>query len=178
MELKKTLLEGCFEVKPITFLDQRGTFTKTFHKKEFKRLGLNSDWTEDYYTYSKKDVIRGMHLQLPPSDHFKLVHCLYGEVLDVLLDLRSSSPSFGKTHSLKLSSKKKNGIYISKGIAHGFLSLTEKSLLTYKVSSAHSPKHDTGVSWNSFGFEWPVKSPIISERDKTLEELKNFNSPF
>ena len=111
MELKKTLLEGCFEIKPITFLDQRGTFTKTFHKKEFERLGLNSDWKEDYYTYSKKSVIRGMHLQLPPTDHFKLVHCLYGEVLDVLLDLRSSSPSFGKTHSLKLSSKKKNGIY-------------------------------------------------------------------
>ena len=178
MELKKTLLEGCFEIKPITFLDQRGTFTKTFHKKEFERLGLNSDWKEDYYTYSKKHVIRGMHIQLPPSDHFKLVHCLYGEVLDVLLDLRSSSPSFGKTHSLKLSSKKKNGIYICKGIAHGFLSLTEKSLLTYKVSSAHSPKHDTGVSWNSFGFEWPVKNPIISDRDIALEELKNFNSPF
>ena len=178
MELKKTLLEGCFEIKPITFLDQRGTFTKIFHKKEFKRLGLNSDWKEDYYTYSKKDVIRGMHLQLPPSDHFKLVHCLYGEVLDVLLDLRSSSLSFGKTHSLKLSSKKKNGIYISKGIAHGFLSLTEKSLLTYKVSSAHSPKHDSGVSWHSFGFEWPVKNPVISDRDKTLQELKNFNSPF
>ena len=178
MELKKTLLEGCFEIKPITFLDQRGTFTKTFHKKDFKRLGLNSDWTEDYYTYSKKSVIRGMHIQLPSSDHFKLVHCLYGEVLDVLLDLRPSSPSFGKTHSLKLSSKKKNGIYISKGIAHGFLSLTEKSLLTYKVSSAHSPKHDTGVSWNSFGFEWPVKNPIISDRDKNLEELKDFNSPF
>ena len=178
MELKKTLLEGCFEIKPKTFLDQRGTFTKTFHKKEFKRLGLNSDWKEDYYTYSKKYVIRGMHLQLPPSDHFKLVHCLYGEVLDVLLDLRSASPSFGKTHSLKLSSKKKNGIYISKGIAHGFLSLTEKSLLTYKVSSEHSIKHDTGVFWNSFGFEWPVKNPIISDRDKTFEELKNFNSPF
>ena len=178
MELKKTLLEGCFEIKPITFLDQRGTFTKIFHKKEFKRLGLNSEWKEDYYTYSKKDVIRGMHLQLPPSDHFKLVHCLYGEVLDVLLDLRSSSPSFGKIHSLKLSSKKKNGIYICKGIAHGFLSLTEKSLLTYKVSSAHSPKHDAGVTWNSFGFEWPVKNPIISDRDKTLQELKNFNSPF
>jgi len=178
MELKKTLLEGCFEIKPITFLDQRGTFTKTFHKKEFKRLGLNSDWKEDYYTYSKKDVIRGMHLQLPPSDHFKLVHCLHGEVLDVLLDLRSSSPSFGKTYSLKLSSKKKNSIYISKGIAHGFLSLTEKSLLTYKVSSAHSPEHDTGVCWNSFGYEWPVKNPIISDRDKTLQELKNFNSPF
>jgi len=178
MELKKTLLEGCFEIKPITFLDQRGTFTKTFHKKEFERLGLNSDWKEDYYTYSKKHVIRGMHIQLPPSDHFKLVHCLHGEVLDVLLDLRSSSPSFGKTHSLKLSSKKKNGIYICKGIAHGFLSLTEKSLLTYKVSSAHSPKHDTGVSWNSFGFEWPVKNPIISDRDIALEDLKNFNSPF
>ena len=101
MELKKTLLEGCFEIKPITFLDQRGTFTKIFHKKEFKRLGLNSEWKEDYYTYSKKDVIRGMHIQLPPSDHFKLVHCLYGEVLDVLLDLRPSSPSFGKAHSLK-----------------------------------------------------------------------------
>jgi len=178
MELKKTLLEGCFEIKPITSIDQRGTFTKTFHRKEFERLGLNSNWKEDYYTYSKKHVIRGMHLQLPPSDHFKLVHCLYGEVLDVLLDLRSSSPSFGKTHSLKLSSKEKNGVYICKGIAHGFLSLTEKSLLTYKVSSAHSPTHDSGVSWNSFGFDWPVKNPIISDRDRTLQELKNFNSPF
>ena len=178
MELKKTLLEGCFEIKPITFLDQRGTFTKTFQKKEFKRLGLNSDWEEDYYSYSKKDVIRGMHLQLPPYDNYRLVYCLHGEVLDVSLDLRSSLPSFGKTHIFKLSSKKKNGLYIPKGIAHGFLSLTDNSLISYKTSAIHSPEHDTGVAWNSFGFEWPVKSPIITERDKTLEELKNFNSPF
>ena len=178
MELKPTPLEGCFELKPLTQIDNRGSFTKTFHINDFEDLTLNTSWVEEYFTFSKKNVLRGMPLQLPPSDHFKMVYCLEGEVLDVVLDLRSSSSTYGKSHSLNLSSQNKIGLYIPPGIAHGFLSLTQNSLLTYKVSSVYSPEHDSGVAWNSFEFNWPIKEPTISDRDQKLEELQNFNTPF
>ena len=178
MELKPTPLDGCFELRPLTHQDKRGSFTKIFHTNDFKDMKLNTNWVEEYFTLSKKNVLRGMHLQLPPSDHFKMVYCLEGEVLDVVLDLRSSSATYGKSYSLNLSSENKIGLYIPKGVAHGFLSLTRNSLLTYKVSSVYSQEHDSGISWKSFGFNWPIDDPIISLRDQKLEKLENFHTPF
>ena len=111
MELKPTPLDGCFELRPLTHQDKRGSFTKIFHTNDFKDMKLNTNWVEEYFTLSKKNVLRGLHLQLPPSDHFKMVYCLEGEVLDVVLDLRSSSATYGKSYSLNLSSENKIGLY-------------------------------------------------------------------
>ena len=178
MKLKETSLKGCYEIIPFTTSDRRGTFTKLFNKDIFEGNGLHGNWKEEYFTISRKNVIRGMHFQVPTFEHYKIVYCLHGEVHDVILDLRESSPTYGKTYSLNLSSENKKGIYISKGIAHGFLSLTEKSLLTYKVSSLYSKEHDSGILWNSFGYEWPIKYPITSDRDQNLMTLDDFKTPF
>lgn len=178
MKVIPTKIHGCFEIFPIINKDTRGFFVKTFHTPSFKKLGLNTLFKEEYYSISKKNVIRGMHFQLPPHDHIKLVYCISGKVMDVVVDLRLGSPSYGKHLSIDLSFKKKNMVYIPKGIAHGFCSLSKSSILIYKTSTVHFPKNDTGIRWNSANISWPNKNLIISDRDKSFPTLKEFKSPF
>lgn len=178
MELIETGIEGCHEIVYKSFHDQRGSFTKTFHQPAFEALGLRTDWREEYYSVSERNVLRGMHFQTPPCDHAKMVYCLQGEVLDVVVDLRLGSPTYGRCASLVLSRQKGNGIYIPSGMAHGFLSLSERSVMHYKVTSVHSAEHDAGILWNSFGFEWPVDTPILSSRDEQHPRLADFDSSF
>lgn len=176
--VKETRLLGCVEVQPRVFEDERGRFVKVFHEDEFRKLGLETDFKEEYHSHSKRCVIRGMHFQTPPSDHVKLVYCVHGEVLDVVLDLRKGSPTYGQAESIRLSAEHGNYLYIPKGIAHGFCAISDVSTLVYKVSTVHDPLNDTGVLWNSFGFNWPTPEPIISARDSSFESLSAFNSPF
>lgn len=178
MDLIETTLNGCYEVQYRVFKDARGSFVKTYHYPQFKSCGLRTDWKEDYYSLSAKHALRGMHFQIPPADHAKLVHCISGEVLDVALDLRYGSPTFGQCQSFILSSKKGNSLYFPSGLAHGFLSLTDHSVMYYKVTSVHSSAHDAGVLWNSFGFKWPVENPILSVRDSQHPRFDNFKTPF
>ena len=178
MEKQDTGFAGCFELQGNVFKDGRGTFLKTYHDETFERMGLRTDWKEEYYSISSKDVVRGMHFQTPPAAHAKLVYCLHGEVLDVVVDLRVDSPTYLKSRSFRLSPEQGNAIYIPVGMAHGFLSLTEGSVMQYKVTSVYSSQHDAGLSWDSIDFEWPVESPIVSERDTQHVALSRFNSPF
>lgn len=178
MKLVETAIPGCFEVLCNSFQDKRGRFTKTFHQPAFEAFGLRTDWKEEYYSVSARGVLRGMHFQTPPCDHAKLVYCLQGEVLDVVVDLRLGSPSFGQCVSFRLSPQQANSIYIPSGLAHGFLSLSEDSVMQYKVTSVHSSEHDAGVLWSSLDFEWPEESPILSDRDKQHTRLDDFSSPF
>lgn len=157
--------------------DLRGAFVKTFSKSMMDKLEYEFDLNEEYYTTSKKDVIRGMHFQLPPFDHQKIVYCLAGEVLDVLLDLRPG-PTYGKFCSVKLSSDVPELLVIPTGIAHGFRSLVDGSVLVYKTSSEYAPDYDSGILWNSFNFEWGLDSPILSSRDKTHPSFGSFETPF
>ena len=120
MEIVPTEIPGCYEVQPKVFKDKRGAFVKTFHAGDFHSYGLCADWTEQYYSRSKRGVLRGLHFQLPPHDHAKLVYCVAGSVLDVAFDLRIGSPTYGKAVMLELSAKKGNMIYLPKGLAHGF----------------------------------------------------------
>lgn len=178
MEKQETGFAGCFEIQGDVFKDIRGVFLKTYQEQLFIDLGLRKDWREEYYSISRKNVIRGMHFQMPPEDHAKLVYCLHGEVLDVVLDLRVDSPTYLKSRSFLLSPERGNFIYIPSGLAHGFLSMTEGSVMQYKVTSAYSAEHDAGLAWDSFNFEWPVESPVISERDRLHSDVAKFNSPF
>jgi dTDP-4-dehydrorhamnose 3,5-epimerase len=178
MEKQETGFAGCFELQGNIFEDKRGTFLKTYHDQLFEKKGLRTDWKEEYYSISSKDVIRGMHFQLPPADHAKLVYCLHGEVLDVVVDLRVDSLTYLKSCSFRLSPECGRSIYIPAGMAHGFLSLTEGSVMQYKVTSVYSSEHDAGLSWDSIGFEWPVDKPIVSDRDGQHLALSQFNSPF
>jgi dTDP-4-dehydrorhamnose 3,5-epimerase len=177
-ELKPTQLKGCFELQPKVFEDTRGRFVKVFHAQAFKAHGLESNFVEEYYSVSNNNVVRGMHFQLPPMDHVKVVYCVQGAVLDVVTDLRVGSPTYGRSTVIELSSVKVNSLYIPKGMAHGFCSLCDNSVMVYKVSSAYSPEQDAGILWNSVGVEWPTRQAILSERDQTFTPLDRFVSPF
>jgi len=123
-------------------------------------------------------VIRGLHFQKPPADHAKIVYCLEGSALDVVLDLRSSSASFGQHIKVKLSRESPIAIYIPSGCAHGFLAQADHTLMFYQVSTGYVPALDSGIRWNSAGIDWPTDTPIVSTRDQTLPCLAEFISPF
>lgn len=178
MELISTKLEGCFLVKPFLAEDERGRFVKTYHSELFAKAGLPTQWKEEYYSSSRKGVIRGMHFQTPPYDHEKLVYCLQGRVKDVVVDLRKSSPTYGQYVAVDLDAKLGHGLIIPKGMAHGFLALTEEVLMSYKVTSIYIPTNDAGIHWNSFGMDWGVDKPIVSNRDQLHSALSDFSSPF
>ena len=143
----------------------------------FGDAGLPLECEEEFYSVSRQDVIRGMHFQVPPHDHVKLVYCPVGAVLDVLLDLRSG-PGYGRFASVTLSADDPHVLVIPKGIAHGFRSLTNDSLLIYKTSTEYSQSYDRGIGWDSFGFDWGVDVPVLSERDCAHPEFSSFNTPF
>jgi dTDP-4-dehydrorhamnose 3,5-epimerase len=178
MNIIPTKFEGCYQVNPLYVKDERGDFVKTYNVDKFTSCGLPTDWCEEYYSISRKNVIRGMHFQTPPHAHEKLVYCLKGRVLDVLLDLRVNLPSFGQYLSVVLESSRGQGILIPKGMAHGFLALSDDAIMAYKVTSVYKQSNDTGIHWNSFGFDWGVKLPIVSDRDSYLPDFTNFISPF
>ena len=173
-----TPFEGCFEIFPVVRKDNRGSFVKTFNFDAFHELGLETDFKESYYSTSVKNVLRGLHFQTPPADHVKLVYCAVGEVMDVVVDLRKNSPTFGEHQVFYLDSDKGNMVYIPKGLAHGFLTLSEQALMVYNLTTVYAPESDTGILWNSCGIDWKCKKPILSERDKNHPSFENFDSPF
>ncbi|WP_198120623.1 dTDP-4-dehydrorhamnose 3,5-epimerase [Massilia rhizosphaerae] len=178
MDLIPTTLDGCFQVRPFFAEDERGKFVKTFHAERFAALGLPTDWREEYYSSSRKGVIRGMHFQTPPYDHEKLVYCLQGKVLDVVVDLRKKSPTFGQYFATELDATYGHGLMIPKGMAHGFLALTDDVLMAYKVTTVYAAQNDKGIRWDSLGFDWGVTDPIISARDRDHPAFADFVSPF
>ena len=176
--LHETGLSGCFEVRYNPFRDERGLFQKTYHEEAFRALGLCTDWKEEFISTSRKGVIRGMHFQVPPMQHTKLVICLAGRVLDVALDLREGSATYGVCAGVELSGERSNAMYIPAGFAHGFLALEDGATLLYKVSSLHAPAQDQGLRWDSIGFDWSVTAPILSARDAAFGPLADFQTPF
>jgi dTDP-4-dehydrorhamnose 3,5-epimerase len=177
MKRVEELLPGCWLYRLNRFQDARGTFVKVFARSLFERDGVSIDMAEEFYSVSNKDVLRGMHFQSPPHDHGKVVYCAVGAVLDVLLDLRGG-PGYGRTASVLLSEEEPGLIVIPKGVAHGFVSRRDGSLMVYKTSTEHSPQHDRGLRWDSFGFDWGCSAPVLSERDLRHESFAQFTSPF
>ncbi len=173
MKIKPMDIDGAFIIENKQSQDQRGLFVKAFHKNTFKNHGLETDFQESFYSVSKKNVLRGMHFQLPPQDHSKLVYVVEGEVFDVAVDTRKSSKTFGGYVSAELSARNGRSIYLSKGFAHGFLTLSTTAIVVYMTTTEHSPGHDTGIRWDSFGLDWGIKAPIISDRDSNFKGLNN-----
>lgn len=177
-EIRPLSIPGAFEIKNPIFRDGRGSFCKTVHREQFQKLGLSTDFAEQFYTVSKRNVLRGLHFQTPPYEHNKLVYCVFGQILDVVVDLRRSSPQYGQVASLRLDSDGHNSVYIPRGCAHGFLSLSEDSVVSYAVTSVHSPQHDSGILWKSIPFDWGIANPVLSSRDQQFVGLSAFESPF
>jgi dTDP-4-dehydrorhamnose 3,5-epimerase len=178
IEIIQELIPDTWHLKLFRQCDSRGAFTKTFHAREFHRLGIDFTPRESCYTSSARGVVRGMHFQLPPHAHQKLVHCCSGRVLDVLLDLRINSPSYGKTAAVELSSTEATLLCIPAGVAHGFAALGDENVLMYQTDEIYYPESDAGIRWDSFGFAWPVEHPVISARDQVHPALRDFDSPF
>lgn len=174
----ETPFEGLYVLETVHFQDERGGFQKLFNYEFFKLNGLECDFKEFYYSVNRKHVIRGMHFQLPPYEHAKLVYVSRGRIKDVVVDIRKQSQTFGKCFSIELDEYKAQYLYIPIGFAHGFLSLEEGTIVNYAQTSSYSKEHDCGILQSSIGFDWSVENPIVSGRDLTFDTLQHFQTPF
>ena len=170
-------------VTPKRHVDDRGWFTETYHRERLQALGIASDFVQDNQSYSRRaGTLRGFHFQRPPAAQAKLVSVIQGRIVDVAVDIRRGSPSYGRYVSIELSADAGNQLYIPGGFAHGFLSLVDDTIVAYKVSSHYAPDLDDGIRWNDpqIGFSWPwLESAIsLSEKDRNLPLLRDFVSPF
>lgn len=178
MRIEETGIPGCVIVIGDRRADARGWFLKTFHADMFAALGLRTDWREDYVSASQRDVVRGLHFQRPPHHHAKLATCVTGAVTDVLVDLRRGSPTYGQHRAVQLDGGSARSVYMPSGIAHGFVSRADDSLMAYKVTSVHDADSDAGIAWDSIGFDWTVAAPLLSDRDRGFPRLQDFDTPF
>ncbi len=177
MHIVAEVLPGAYLLQAQVHEDTRGIFVKTFHADSFSSLNIPFVPAEEFFTVSKKNVIRGMHFQTPPHGVDKVVYCTSGAVLDIIIDLRRGA-SYGKFSVHYLNAENRHVLYVPKGFAHGFLSLEDQTTLEYKCSAMYAPENDTGIRWNSFGYAWPVNAPIISDRDKGFASLKDYQTVF
>jgi dTDP-4-dehydrorhamnose 3,5-epimerase len=171
-------LPGCYLLEFPAFRDYRGLFVKSVQRSAFEQRGLECDFSESFYTESGENVLRGMHYQAPPADHAKLIYCISGGIWDIALDLRQGSPTFGEHEVYRLGAERRGAVYLPRGIAHGFFVESAPSVVVYQVTSEHSPAHDHGIHWDSFGAAWPQSSPIVSARDRSFMQFSQFESPF
>ena len=168
---KLSEIEGAYLFRNFFAADRRGSFLKILQKSKLPPQIAEIDFTESYISTSQKNVIRGMHFQLPPYDVDKLVTVVNGAVLDVVLDMRKNSPAFGKSFAVKLGEGCEfRSFYIPTGCAHGFLALRDGSMMLYQTTCEFAPAHDTGIRYDSFGFDWQISQDdmIISEKDLAL----------
>ena len=178
MEFNETTIEGVFIVEQTISKDSRGAFVKNFQTSLFEKHKLECDFKESYYTKSHEDVIRGMHFQTPPYDHAKFITVISGTIIDVVLDIRKSSKTYGSYFSIELSRENRKSLYIPRGIAHGFGVLSDIAIAYYQVTSEHNLEHDKGVYFGSFGFSWPIATPIVSDRDSAFPPFNDLKTPF
>lgn len=174
----ETPINGLKILEPRIFEDTRGRFIKTYNDDFFQTHGLNLTIKETYYSISHKEVIRGMHFQTPPHDHIKVVYVPYGKIIDVVLDIRKNSPTYGKFFAIELSGENGKILIIPKGLAHGFKSLENNTNVTYMQTSCYAPDNDYGIHYDSFGFDWETSNPQLSDRDLAFPSLDTFRSPF
>ena len=180
MKIERTEIEGVFIIDNFNAADDRGLFVKSFNKNTFKENNLDFKIRESYYSVSNKNVIRGMHFQLPPYDHEKLVYVPKGSILDVIVDLRKKSKTYKQHISINLSEENKKSIFIPKGLAHGFKSMKDGTITVYNVASEYNADFDSGIKFDSFDFNWDSKDIVMSNRDKEFQSLDSFceTNPF
>jgi dTDP-4-dehydrorhamnose 3,5-epimerase len=178
LEIRPAKIEGVRLIRPTARSDRRGRFVKTMREDIFSKHGIPTTFAEQYYSMSSKDVLRGLHFQTPPHDHYKLVTCIEGEAFDVVVDLRRGSPTFGQHQSFELSGADGDSVFVPSGCAHGFYVRSAAAIMLYSVSSLYAPSHDSGIRWDSVGISWPAQTPIISERDAALVRFPDFETPF
>ena len=181
MEIIEEPLPGVFLLKPRVFGDHRGYFYEPYNQETYKKLGIMDEFVQDNQSLSsQKGVLRGLHFQNPPYAQGKLVRVIQGSVLDVAVDIRKDSASYGEHFTVELNEENKWLLYIPAGFAHGFLTLTDKTLFSYKCTDYYQPDSEGGLAWNDpdLGIDWGIDSPILSAKDTQNQAFKDFNSLF
>ena len=181
MRFTETELKGVWVIEPDVHEDKRGFFLESFASREMEAHGLPDHFIQDNHARSLvAGVLRGIHFQRPPFSQSKLVRVVRGSVYDVVVDLRTTSNTFGRWYGTTLSEENKKILFVPKGFGHAYCTLTADSEFLYKVDSYYSPKHDAGVRWNDpdIGIQWPVSEPTLSQKDLVLPLLKEIESPF
>ncbi|RKX91746.1 MAG: dTDP-4-dehydrorhamnose 3,5-epimerase [Spirochaetes bacterium] len=177
MKILEKKLKGVFEIQLEPHKDKRGFFMRVYDEVIFKKYRIHRNWVQENHSRSeKKGIIRGLHFQFPPYTETKLVRCIRGAVFDVFVDLRKGSPTFGQWDCIELSEENKKIIFIPRGFAHGFCTLTDDSEVLYKVDNCYAPEYEGGILWNDqdLGIDWPVEKPILSEKDKKNMTFQEF----
>jgi dTDP-4-dehydrorhamnose 3,5-epimerase len=168
-------LPGAYEIEPEPAADERGYFARLWCAREFAANGLRTDYVQSSISFNRRrGTLRGLHYQLPPHAEAKLVRCIRGAAFDVIVDLRSDSPTYLSWHACELTATSGLAVYIPEGLAHGFQTLADDTELLYEITACHSPAHSTGVRWNDvqLNVRWPLpQNPILSERDANLPML-------
>ena len=180
MKISKTFIKDLLVIEPQLFKDDRGFFYETYNKKKLNK-NINIVFVQDNESKSNRGVIRGLHFQKPPHAQSKLVRCVSGEILDIAVDLRKNSKTYGKSFSIELSSENNKQLLVPKGFAHGFQVLSNEAIVNYKVDNFYNPKSDSGIVWNDkdLSIDWNLDlKPILSVKDLKLISFKEFKSPF
>lgn len=181
MEIIETPLNGLYVIQPKVFEDGRGHFFESYNKENLKIIGITTDFVQDNQSLSNHGVLRGLHFQAPNHAQVKLVRVIVGSIMDVVVDIRKDSPTYGKYHSIILSEENKTMFYIPEGFAHGFLVLENKTIVQYKCSDFYNKESESSLLWNDpdININWGVDyEPIVSDKDKIGINFKDFITPF
>ncbi len=180
MEIQNTLIDGLVVIKPRVFEDERGYFFESWNKLSAEKAGVNLEFVQDNESLSQKGVLRGLHFQAPPFEQGKLVRVIKGAVLDVAVDIRKGSPTYGSYHKELLSGENKTQFWIPPGFAHGFLTLENDTIFAYKCTNLYNKASEGSVIWNDpdINIDWGIDNPTLSEKDIEAPLLKDFKSPF
>lgn len=177
MQIQETNIADLKQIKYLLHEDSRGDFCKVYNDEMFKHHGLDFQVRESFYSFSHQGVVRGMHFQLEPNEQAKIIFVPKGKILDVAVDLRKDSASYGKHFSIELSADNNFGLYIPKGFAHGFQALENDSLTFYLLDNVYEQDLDTGIRYDSLGIDWPLDVTEVSMRDESFETFSEFQSP-
>ena len=180
MKITKTNIDGLIILEPEIFKDDRGSFFESWNVKKFHEIGIEDHFVQDNQSNSSKGILRGLHFQNSPYAQAKLVRVIRGSVLDVAVDLRSNSSTYGKHYSIVLSDKILKSCYIPKGFAHGFVALEDNTIFSYKCSDMYNKESEGCLLWNDqdLGIDWDIDNPIISQKDMQGLYFKDFKSKF
>lgn len=174
--IKKTNIENCIEIFPNVFEDNRGITIKPYHRKSFEDLGILEEFKEDLFVTSSKGVIRGLHFQKEPFEQSKLIYCVKGSILDVAIDMRKESKTYGQAVHFHIDSRKRNMAYIPSGFAHGYEVLEEDTMVVYKLSSMYAPEYEEGIRWDSVNIDWNTSNPLLSDKDKKWQTFLEYTN--
>ena len=180
MQITKTKIPGLLIIKPQIFEDTRGYFFESYNKQKFIEAGIHLNFVQDNESKSEKGVLRGLHFQNPPHAQGKLVRVMRGSVLDVAVDIRKDSPTYGQWDSIVLSGENKMMYWIPEGMAHGFLTLEDDTIFFYKCTNVYHKESEGSICWNdpTLNIDWGIENPILSEKDQNLPRLNEINNNF